>query len=687
MLEARSVAVVGASARPGSFGEQMMVQLVRGGFDGAMYPVNPRYEEVLGHRCIPSLADLPEPVDLALLGLSNAHLEEQLRAAAEAGVRSAVIFASCYERPAEGKSPLADRLAAIARQAGMALCGGNGMGFINVERRLRACGFSEPDDLGPGAITFVSHSGSAFSAMLHNDRGLRFNLAVSSGLELVTTASEYIDYALDQPSTKLVALFIETVRDPSRFRVALARAAAQDVPVIALKVGRTEPAKGLVAAHSGALAGEDRAYQALFDAHGVLRVETLDEMADTLELFAAGRRAAAGGLAAIHDSGGERAQLIDAADQAGVPLASISKATEARLAAVLEEGLPPVNPLDAWGTGNDADRIFLECMHALLDDPDTGALAFCVDLTTEHDPDAGYRVVAREVFAGTPKPVAVLANMASAVDPRDSEFVRAAGMPVLEGTDTGLAAFGHLFAYRDFRARPPVAPGGGADPGVRARWQGRLRAGEPFTELEALSLLADYGIPVVRAEEAAGLEEAMAAANRAGWPVALKSAARAIRHKTDVGGVRLGLTDPEQFRAAYDEMAGELGPLVLVESMAPPGVELALGIVRDEQFGPMVMVAAGGVLVEVLRDRRFALPPVDAHRARALIDRLAVRPLLEGVRGSAPADLDAVADALVQLSVLAEELGEDLDALDVNPLVAGPHGCVAVDALVIAGKA
>jgi acyl-CoA synthetase (NDP forming) len=199
MLEARSVAVVGASARPGSFGEQMMLQLVRGGFDGAIHPVNPRYREVMGLPCSPSLEEIPEPVDLAILGVANDRLEDQLRAAAHIGARSAVIFASCYEDPTDGRPPLSERLAEIARRAWMAVCGGNGMGFINFEHRLRACGFSEPEDLEPGPITFITHSGSAFSALLHNDRGLRFNLAISSGLELVTTATEYLDTRLTGP--------------------------------------------------------------------------------------------------------------------------------------------------------------------------------------------------------------------------------------------------------------------------------------------------------------------------------------------------------------------------------------------------------------------------------------------------------------------------------------------------------
>lgn len=683
MLEARSVAVVGASARPDSFGEQMMLQLVRGGFDGSIYPVNPKYDEIMGFRTYPSMADVPEPVDLAVLGVSNAMLEAQLGTAAQVGARSAVIFASCYERPIEGTPPLHERLAAMARRAGMALCGGNGMGFINMDRALRACGFAEPFDRAPGPITFISHSGSAFSALLHNDRGLRFNLVVSSGLEMVTTTADYLDYALTQPSTRLIGMFIETARDPEGFRAALSRAADQDVPVVALKVGRTDRAKELVTAHSGALAGEDGAYEALFDAYGVSRVETLDELADTLELFAAGRPAASGGLAAIHDSGGERAHLIDMAARSNVPLARISEETTKRLAAVLEEGLPAVNPLDAWGTGNDADEIFIECMHALLDDPDTGALAFCVDLTTEVMPETGYSRAAREVFAHTDKPVAVLGNLASAIDRRDADFVRSYGVPVLEGTATGLAAFHHLFNRRDFRARPPILGSSPLDPGTLEQWRLRLSRGEAPDEGGALALLSLYGVPTIEHAVATDPDEARVAAERIGWPVALKTAERGIAHKSEVGGVRLDLGGPDALRAAYMDLSGALGPRVMVAAMAQPGVELHFGVVNDAQFGPLVLVAAGGTLVEVLNDRRTAMPPLNEPRARRMIDRLKVRPLLDGVRGSPPVDLDAVVRALVGLSWLAHDIGDLLAALDVNPLIAGPDGCVAVDALLI----
>jgi acyl-CoA synthetase (NDP forming) len=761
LLEPRSIAVVGASARAGSFGDQLVGQLLGGGYKGEVHLVNPRYAEVGGRPCLPSLAELPGPVDLAVLAVPNAAVEAQLAAAAALGIPAAVIFASCLEP--EG---LVERLRAIAAGAGMAVCGGNGMGFFNLEQSLRVCGYPEPRDLEPGPVAVVSHSGSVFSALLHNARGLRFNLVVSAGNELVTSAAAYLDHALDLPSTRVAALFLETVREPAAFRAALAKAATRAIPVVVLKVGRGQAARAMVAAHSGALAGEEGAYQALFDAYGVAQVATLDELADTCELLA-GRRAHAGGLAAIHDSGGERAHLLDLAEQVGVPFADISESTRDRLAAVLEPGLPPTNPLDAWGTGNDADQIFAACIQALLDDPATAALALNLDLTTEPTPDTSYTGLAIAAAASTDKPVAVLANLSSAADPGEAATLRAAGVPVLEGTATGLAAFRHLLAHRDFLARaggggdpaprtggragdnpapppqrravdkpppqtgsrvtlpvgapdtggsgsgpppvgsgsgaPPVGSGSGAPPvgrgqvrsgpgdgvpdggrGARERWWRRLSdLGRPLDEAEALELLADWGIPVVAAEVVASLEAAQGAAERIGWPVALKTAAPGVAHKSEVGGVRLGLDGPERLAAAYDDLAARLGPRVLVASMAGPGVELALGVVADPQFGPLVMVAAGGVLVEVLRDRRFALPPVDHRQALGLLDRLAVRPLLDGVRGAAPADLDAVADAVVRLSILAVDLGPALAALDVNPLIAGPDGCVAVDALVV----
>jgi acyl-CoA synthetase (NDP forming) len=358
MLRAGSVAVVGASGRPGSVGELTLRQLRDGGFEGNVYPVNPGYDSLLDMPCHPDIAAISEEIDLAVLAVGNAHLEREVEKSLAAGAKSLAIFASCHGTTTDGR-PLRERIVELAEKAGAPICGGNGMGFLNVEDNLRVCGFYQPEDLRPGGIVFLSHSGSLFSAMLHNGRGLAFNLAVSTGLELNTPMSDYLNWALQLESTRVVALFMETIRDPDGFTKGLATARDRDIPVVALKVGASARGQAAVATHSEALAGDDAVYEALFDAYGVHRVLTMDEMTDTVELFAAGRRPVTGGLGAVHDSGGERVLLIDTAERVGVPLAEVSAHTVETLAGWLDPGLEPRNPVDAWGTGRDSRQVFV----------------------------------------------------------------------------------------------------------------------------------------------------------------------------------------------------------------------------------------------------------------------------------------------------------------------------------------
>ncbi|MEO6822442.1 MAG: CoA-binding protein, partial [Candidatus Nanopelagicales bacterium] len=398
MLQARSVAVVGASSRVGSFGARMVHEVTRSTAPLDVHLVNPRYQQLHGRRCVPTLDDIEGPVDLVLLGVPDSALEDQLTRAARRGDRSAVIFGSVVEQPQPGRPHLTARLATIAREAEMALCGGGCMGFVNVGYGLRAIGYVERDELPTGPVVFLTHSGSAFSAMLRTRRRIGFTLAVSSGQELVTTTADYLHHALDTEGTGIIAMLQETMRDTPRLRTALERAAAQDVPVVALTVGGSPVGREMVAAHSGAIAGDDAAWEALFDAYGVLRVRDLDEMADTLELFGAGRRAAAGaGIATAHDSGAERTLVVDVAHDLGVPFAALAEATRATLAELIEPGLIPMNPLDVWGTGADTHALFTSTLTALAGDPEVAAVALAVDLAVEHDGDDAYPRTAVDV--------------------------------------------------------------------------------------------------------------------------------------------------------------------------------------------------------------------------------------------------------------------------------------------------
>ena len=682
LLEPRSIAVVGASARPGAPGNVLLAEIRRGGFEGALYAVNPNRDAVDGLACHPSIGDLPEAVDLAVLAVANHRLEAQLAAAIEAGAGAAVIFASGVLED-DGDPPLLERLRRRARVAGIQVCGGNGMGFYNFEAGAWVCPYAVESDSGPGVVTLVTHSGSAFTSLLDLGARLRFNLAVSPGQEITTTTADYLDYALDQPSTRVVALFLEAVRDPTGFVAALDKAKARDVPVVALKVGRSAASAAFALGHSGAIVGSDDAFQALCDRHGVIRVADLDELIATASLFALPRRVGPGGLAAIMASGGERELLVDVADDLAVPFADIGEATTAVLESRLDYGLDPVNPCDAWGTVGNFEEVFTDCFEALIDDPDAAIGVLLADIREGRFINDRYVAICRAMAKRHAKPLAI-ATWASR--PRYGAMAEALiedGVLVLDGLVPTLKAVSNAFAYRDFRSRPAIDPPAPPAAGVRDRWRARLARGGALDEAEGLALLADFGIPALAAHIAEGRDEALRAARSVGYPVALKTAAPGVHHKSDVGGVALDLADDGAVAAAYDDVAGRLGPRVVVAPMAGAGVELALGVTIDPQFGPLVMVGTGGVLVEVLRDTRTALPPIDAESAKRLIDQLRVRPLLDGVRGGPAAEIDAIAGAVSRLSVLAAVLGDCIAEIDVNPLIAGPHGCVAVDALVV----
>ena len=664
MLKAGSVAIVGASERPGSVGRQTLHQLRNGGFGGSIYPVNPKYEALSGIDCHPEIGTIGEPVDLAVLAVSNSMLEGATVDAIAAGVRSLAIFASCHGQASDG-TPLRDRITTLANEAGVPICGGNGMGFVNVEERLRICGFYQPDILEPGGISFLSHSGSLFSAMLHNRRRLSFNLVVSTGLEQNTRMSDYLQWALGLESTRVVALFMETIRDPAAFVKGLGLARDRDIPVVALKVGASKRGREAVATHSEAIAGDDAAYEALFDAYGVHRVLTMDEMADTIELFSAGRRAPPGGLGAVGDSGGERALLVDTADRVGVPLPNIGEAATAKIAGLLDPGLEPANPVDAWGTGRDSKEIFVGCLDALASDPAIGAVAFSVDLTAEESLDDAYGAAALEAASRTEKPVVVLAHMATTVDPAQALAVRAGGVPVLHGTETGLRAVKHLLDHTERRTWPPPV--------------GRRTFPKPF-DGDADGLLGRYGIPRARMTLADSAREALAAADALGYPVVLKT--RASQHKSDVGGVVMGIDNAAGLEAAYEAMAARLGPEVTVAEQIDAGVEIGVGMVTDAQFGPVVLVSAGGTLIELFGDRVALLPPVDIYRARRALDRLPVAHLLQGHRGSPPADVYALCDVISRFSELAADSAGAIESIDLNPVIVGPESAVAVDVLI-----
>lgn len=693
LLKPRSIALIGASPKTGTVGNGMIRSIAGGRYEGALHLINPNYPEIEGRPCYPDLKSLPERVDHVVVGVANARIEAAVKEAVEIGAGAVTIFGSCY-LPNDTDPPLTRRLSALARESGIVICGANGMGFYNFDYGLRLCGFPPPDWVqGGGGKTLITHSGSVFSALVHNDRRFAYNLAVSPGQELGSTADEYLDFALDLPTTRVIGLFIETVRNPEGFVAALAKAEAKGIPVLALKVGKTAESAKLAISHSGAIAGNHAAYQAVFERHGVVEVNTLDELANGMLLFGHDKKVADGGLASIHDSGGERELLVDQAVARRVPFARINAETTEKLRGRIEYGLEPVNPLDAWGTGHDFEGVIQDSMSYLCADPDTAIGAMFVETRSGNSLHEGYARAMQNAMskmqsatAGSAKPVIIVNNVAAVGNDELAVHLTSNGVPVLIGIDPALAVIKGAFDRRDRLKRPRMSP---ASPpaGVRARWLPRLQAGGTLDEAESLALMSDYGLPVLPHRLVESAAAAQQAANEIGWPVALKTAAPGVFHKSDVGGVRLDLVDAAALDAAYRDMTARLGPRMLVMKMAGKGVELSFGSIDDAQFGPLVMVGAGGVLIEMLSDRRFALPPIDAAEAQRLLDGLALRPLLDGKRGQPAADLGSVATAFAAFSVMVGDLGGLVAEIDINPLLATPKGAIALDALVVPAKA
>ncbi|MBE7552334.1 MAG: acetate--CoA ligase family protein [Anaerolineales bacterium] len=699
LLRARSVAIVGIS-QPDRFGGRVYANLRDFGYTGQIYGINPRYNSLYDQPCYPTLSDLPDRPDCTILAVPNGRLLETLQEAVVLKIPAAVIFASAYlekaKAEAEGNnnSSLQDQLAETARANGMAICGPNCMGFFALHERLAVSGYESNPALPAGNVTLISHSGSMWDALLQNNRQVHFNYAISSGNEMVTSLADYMQFALTDPTTRVIGLFLETVRDPQTFKAALNEAAERDVPVVALKVGRSERGARLAQAHSGALAGVDAAYDALFAAYGVRRVKSPDELLDTLELLSTGMRAATRTITALCDSGGERGMLVDLAEAEGVEFTPIAESTSARLAEILEPGLDPINPLDAWGTGNNYERIFQECLQTLDADPLTGLNIFAVDLTHASDFSPAYIEVALAAQPHLRHPLTFLVHLAAAAGDQQISRLRRAGIPVLLGTETGLRAIRHVLEYSEYQRHRQAAEeqrSGGAGnnfiphhlpPAVQGGSSLILSAPGPLDEFASKEILRAYGIATPKEVVVTSLAEAIHAAEVIGYPVAVKTATGEL-HKSDRGGVRLNVPDAAALTEIYLDFEIHFGPRVLIQQMIPAGVELLLGLVNDPQFGPMLALGMGGIWVEVLRDHRLLLLPTTPAAVREALLSLRGAALLAGLRGQPAVDIEAVVDTAMRLSALAADLGDLIAEVDINPLIALPGGAVAVDALIV----
>lgn len=670
LFNPRFVALVGVSDKPDSYGHAMLSMCRGGGFAGRIMGVNPRLSDP-PQNVFAALCDLPETPDHVVLCVATDRVEAAVEDALAAGAKALTIFAECPD--ADMRRRIGDRV----RSAGAVMCGPNSMGLHDLTHGLRITPFTAPLDLSPGGIGLIVQSGSVLGALMNNSRALRFCRAVSTGSETVTTAADYLDWMAGREETKAIGLFLESVRDPQGFMAALEKASTRDIPVVVLKVGRSALGAKMALSHTGALVGDDAVFRAMVTRLGGHLADSLDEMAAMLAVFSQGRRAPVRTIASVHDSGGERELLADMAEGAGLRFATLSEQTRATMLDVLEPGLKAENPLDAWGTGQGAERSFAKATEAMMADPGVGAGLYVLNWRDGYYLHEMHERALTAAHATTSKPLIAVSNYSQSDGHGLARGLSEQGIPMVFGMQNAVAAVKALVDHRP--TAPRVLPLG--DFGPAADWRARLETRDWLGETEGYALFSDYGIAVPRHLAVTSRVEARAFAVAIGAPVILKTAKPGLSHKSDHDGVRPGLETADQVAAAYDEMAGRLGAEALVAEMLPKGAEWALGAVNDPDFGPVIRIAPGGILVDLLPEQVLLPAPFDAKEARSAILTLHASALLTGYRGQEPLALDALAEAAAALSRLAWDLRDHLAEAEINPVFVTRDAAIAADAV------
>ena len=681
LLDPESIVIVGATTS-GGMGSRVIKNLQNGGFTGKLFGLHPKNKDAFGIPCYPDFESLPEKVEHAIFAVSDERIEGLVDAAIEADVKAMSMMSMLYLDD-DQKPYLKDRIQAKLKEADILLCGANGMGFYHIEKRVWVNGhFSRPNH-EPGGVCIISQSGSGVAGIIDCEERINLNLSVSSGSELTVGAEDYLDYILHQESTTVVGLFLETIRKPDQMIQAFELANERKIPVVVLKTGRTERSAELTVSHSGGLAGVDDCYNALFEKYGIQRVADMDELATTLIMFDQPHALGNGNMVSMHDSGGERQLIIDVADQQGVEFATLEDDTTEKLEEILDPGLPPVNPLDAWGKGlENADEIMIDSMIAMLSDPNASMGAIVMDRGPLSKIFPEYVDYLDQANRQTGKPVFLVSNrQGTGIDPLVLELTQN-GTPVIDGLHSFLAGVRCLHRYRDFLSMKDAIDVD-LDSDKLEKYQDQLDQSDFVSEADALNMFFDLGLNANQSNMIANEEELVSTAKEMGFPLVLKTAVEDIFHKSELSGVYLDIDSEEKLRSSYEALQEKLpGNALLAKMIQSEGVEMIVGMTTDQQLGPMVTIGFGGYYAEAMNDAVTLMPPFSKEAAKRAVESLKMKTLLEGYRGSKPVDLDAFAEFASRFSLIAVELSNQVCEIDLNPVILGNDNCIAVDALI-----
>ncbi len=696
LFEAERLAIVGASDR-NHYAVNIFKNLQNMGFDPSqIVPINPGRPEVFGLKAYPSIADVPGEIPLAVIAVNNKTVVSVVEEAGRKGVKAAVIFADGFAEGGEAGKRLQQDLTAAAKAATLKLLGPNCMGFVSTRAKLGIWGGELPQSLRAGNIGCIFQSSGMMNLVMNAGakRGLGFHVCASGGNEIVLNSADYLAYQAESPEIDVIATYFEAApKEPERFAAALDRAIANGKSVLVLRAGKTERAKRNVIAHTGQLAGSAAAWDAFFEQHGAIIVNDLDDLIDTMALFAGAKIRPdkhERGVGLITISGGDCTLLCDIADQEGVVVPELSPETQKILVESLDKPTLLGNPLDVEDLQRINPEAFDRCLGKFFQEPTIDMLGVRLNL-----PDT--------ITSSAEKLYTQISDLSKTNDKRVFILTRASELPAavwydklnsLGLTFTGdyrksLRAMSRLRKNERDRAIGRFAPVTrfGATPG-RARLERGVLSYDATEKL-----LQAYGIPLVPSIMAQSASDSINAAEKLGYPCVLKVASVDIPHKTELGALRLGVETPESVQKSYGEMLANVRAKksnaniegVLVQKQLK-GVECLLGISRDDQIGPTLVMGLGGVFVEILADVVIRIPPISVAEARHALEGLKGVKIFSGVRGAAPADIDALADLAARLSWLAYDYRDEIAELDLNPIVVLPNGegAFAVDALIVA---
>lgn len=702
LLNARNVVIVGASDRPGSWAPRSWRNLQRFNYPGKVFPMNPSRDTIWETRCYATFDELPEKPDHLLVMVPARFVCQMLRDGKLAGARSATIITAGFsEADDEGSRARAEELAATIAETGLAVSGPNCLGNFNGVARFVTMPDDRPQRCEAGAIAIVGQSGGLVMALKRTleERGMDSGFAITSGNEAGLTTADYIHYFAQEPNTRLIVCYLESVRDPDNFLAACRAAKKVGKPVLVVKLGSSDEGRAAAMAHTGALAGSVSAFDAIAGDAGVIRVNTLDDVIEAAELFLHVPLPRGPRVGAITVSGGLRGMMLDAAAANGIEFPKLSRKTNGELRKLLGVGSIIGNPLDSGFAALSSKEVYVKCIEIVLADPNVDTVLVQEELTrapgTERK-EINLRAV-NEVAGRVKKPIAFVTMVSHSLTDH-SRMLRATlpHLAFLQEPDKALRAVGSVADYaaslkvKRRAAKVPAAPA--ALTRVLSRAKG-ICGSTPLSEVDSKALLRAYGLKMPKEKLTKNTADAVSAAKKIGYPVVMKAVGAALTHKTEIGGVLLnngsGVDVRKGFAALKRAVAGVNDGIdaemdgVLVAEQVSGGIELVIGASRDPEMGPFIMMGSGGIALELYRDVAFAAPVFDEAGARALIARTKASRLIEGFRGSDPLDIAALVKALIAVSRLAVDLGDALDSIDINPFLLRRRGGVALDALVV----